>query len=266
MDSSIGDILNNNEPAPEAAVEAPPEAETPVEAVETPPETVERPRGPDGKFIPKGEAEAPAPVESAPPAPTEESHIPIAALKDERSKRQIAEDRARQLEEQLRQLQQPQAQPQAVPDRWEDPEGYDQWLIAQTTETARQAAIEAVQIQRIQQSVASFAADKPDYQEVITLYQQMALQNPGLDQQMKAAENPAKFAYDTAKLQLEIQQYGSLEGLIEARVAARQAEALQSLPAQLPQSTPPTISSDRSVGARSGPAWSGPAPISDYLK
>ena len=70
MEQSIGDILSGNEPepTPEAAeVEATPEVQTEQ------PETVERPRGPDGKFIAKEETGVetpPAPEAAEPVTPT----------------------------------------------------------------------------------------------------------------------------------------------------------------------------------------------------
>ena len=70
-----------------AALETPPEApESAVAPTETPaPETApERPRGPDGKF-------APAKAETPTPAPAEPGHVPLAAMLDERDKRQALE-------------------------------------------------------------------------------------------------------------------------------------------------------------------------------
>jgi hypothetical protein len=269
-EQSIGEILNGEEPAAETAP-----VEVAAEAVETP--TVEAEpaaqaegpaRGPDGKFISKGEPET---AESAPPAPQEETgNIPIAALKDERSKRQTLESEVAQLREQLNRLQQPQptvqAEPQEAPDQWEDPDGYRDWLIQTARNEAGQAAIQAFNYQRIQTDAAQFRADKPDYEAVIAQFGTMAQSNPGLIEQMQQAASPAKFAYDTAKLELEIRQHGGIDGLIEARLKAREAQAMQGLQAQLPQSAPPTISADRSVGARTGPAWSGPTPLSELLK
>jgi hypothetical protein len=267
-EQDIGDILNGTEPTAEAPpVEAAETVETPPEATETEqPEVaaVERPRGPDGKFIPKGEAQ------TAPPAAQEEpGQIPFAALKDERAKRQAYEAELAELRAQLAQLQQqpaPQAQQeQGPPDRWEDPEGYDRWLVAQATNQATEAAREALVVDRIRLSAEQAKAQHPDYLEKKSVFEQMARHNPMLIEEMKRHPNPAQYAYDVAKTQLELQQYGGLEGLIEARIAARQAEAMQSVQQQLPPSAPPTISGDRSVASRSGPAWAGPTPIGDIL-
>jgi hypothetical protein len=259
-EKSIGDILDGTEPTEEVTEEV-------VETVETPEATeteqpavaaVERPRGPDGKFIPKGEAQ------SAPPAPQDEpGNIPIAALKDERSKRQELERKLAELEQRLSQPA-PQPAQEGPPDRWEDPEGYDRWLIAQATSQASQAADQRFVVQRIQTSAEEAKAKYPDYLDKKSVFEQMAQVNPMLLEEMVRHPNPAQYAYDVARTQIELQQYGGLEGLIEARIKAREAEAMQGLQQQLP-SAPPTISADRSVGARSGPAWSGPRSIDDLL-
>jgi hypothetical protein len=119
-------------------------------------------------------------------------------------------------------------------------------------------------VDRIRLSAEQAKAQHPDYLEKKSVFEQMAQHNPMLIEEMKRHPNPAQYAYDVAKTQLELQQYGGLEGLIEARIKAREAEAMQSVQQQLP-SAPPTISGDRSVASRSGPAWAGPTPIGDIL-
>lgn len=275
--TSLDDILND-EPQTEAPqAEVQPEAEAPEELSASKAqrqklaedEQSDAPaRDEKGRFAPKGEKQPEAeeaPAAEAPPAPQDETgQIPIAALKDERSKRQALEAELQQLRQQFQAMQQPQT-PQVAPDRWEDPEGYDRWLMGQVTAAAEQRAIEAFTYQRIASDAAQFKADKPDYDQVIGVFGQMANVNPGLIEQMKLSPNPAKYAYETAKLQQEIMQHGGLEGLIEARLKAREAEALKAVEQQLPQSTPPTISGDRSVGQRTAQPWAGPTPLGDIL-
>jgi hypothetical protein len=109
--------VETSAPAPEAQAPAPAEAG--------------QPRGPDGKFAPVAAEPAPvapaapepaAPVAAPPPAP-EQTFAPLAALLDEREKRQAAEKRAAELE-QWRQQQEAQARRQPIPDPAEDPQGY----------------------------------------------------------------------------------------------------------------------------------------------
>lgn len=109
----------------------------------------ERPRGPDGKFVAKGETEGTEgeppdmPEElGAPPAPDTAKHrdVPITALLDEREKRQRAEARLEQLEAQQRQWQQQQrrAEPPKVPDALDDPQGFQSFLMNQQLATIDQ--------------------------------------------------------------------------------------------------------------------------------
>lgn len=244
------------EPAPEAPVEAPPAAEAPTEAIETPTDTVERPRGPDGKFIAKGET--PVTPEPAPQEPT----LDHAALIGERRRRQEAEDRIRLLEQQL---QQPQAQqpaaPQGPPDQFEDPEGYTNWLVGRASEAARNEAYQAFQYQRIQMSAEEAKAKLPDYAEKLSVFEHMAAANPQLMQELYRAPNPAEYAYNTAKTQLEISQYGGIDGLIAARVQ----EALKTAPQPAPTPIPDTLADAQSARGTTAEGLTVPT-LDDILK
>lgn len=118
-----------------------------------------QPRDDMGRFAPKSEPapavdaqptapQAPAaeqqPASPPPQDPDAKHHVPLRELKSERTKRQEAEQRAREFEAQLKlmrdlmaqqpQYQQPaQQQPQqpAAPDPYTDPEGYGRYVIAQ---------------------------------------------------------------------------------------------------------------------------------------
>jgi hypothetical protein len=232
---NLDEFLNGNEPEAEAVVAEAPQVETAeaeTESAEAPP--VERPRGPDGKFIPKGEAETPQEVAS--PA-AEEPKLEHPALIGERRRRQEAEAQLQQLQQQLQQAQQPQVQraPANAPDMFEDPEGYTRFIAAQAAEVARHEAYQTFQTQRIAQSAGQFAQSVPDYAEKVQVFQQMVQLNPTLLQELYRANNPAEYAYNTAKTQLEIAQYGGLEGLIKARVE----EALKAQPPAAPTAPSP---------------------------
>lgn len=110
--------------APIAAVE--PVAE-PAPQDEAPAPADDPPRGPDGKFVAKDPATpepAPEPVVAAEPPPAPEpavppGYVPLEAL-------QAVREEVRTLKAQRQPAPQP-AEPQAVPDRYEDPEGYEAW-------------------------------------------------------------------------------------------------------------------------------------------
>lgn len=287
MGKSLDEILNDSEPEAEVTeTEATPEQAHAEEVEELSGKKAEqkrlaedeasnevddRPRDEKGRFAPKGEKQ-PETAGEAPPASEEETgNIPIAALKDERAKRQALEQQLAQMQQYLAQMQQPQPQQQqetTPPDRWEDPEGYDRWLMAQVTQAAEQRAIEAFNYQRIATAAAQFRADKPDYEQAIHAFGQMANQNPGLLAQMQQSPNPAEFAYTTAKQAMEIQSAGSLDAYIQQRaeqLAMERSQQVTQTAQQLP-SAPPTISNSRSVGPRSGQPWQGPTPLDDLLR
>ncbi len=215
---NLDEFFKADEPEVEAEAPETPEVAEAPEAPEAAAST--QPRGPDGKFIPKGETQPEAPAQSAPPAP-EEPQFDHAATIGERRRRQEAEARAAELEQRLAQLEQrfqPQQQPQTAPDMFEDPEGYTRYVAAQAAETARSEAYQQFQTQRIEMSAAQFAPTVPDYADKVQAFQQMVQVNPALLQELYRSPNPAEYAYNTAKTHLEIQQYGGIEGLIKARV------------------------------------------------
>jgi hypothetical protein len=75
----------------------------------------------------------------------------------------------------------------------------------------------------------------------------MAQANPSLMQELYRAANPAEYAYNTAKTQVEINQYGGLEGLIRARVEeALKAQAPAPEPTPAP-SVPDTLADAQSA-------------------
>lgn len=249
----LDEFLNGSE-APVAEIETPeqPQAIETAE-VETPEVTAEEPTGPvrdeKGRFAPKGENTAAEPAPEAASPAAAETPLDHAALIGERRRRQEAEDQLRALQEQLARQQQPQpqiAEPQGPPDRWEDPEGYDRWLVAQAATAARNEAMQAFQHQRIKMTAIEAQNRLPDYTDKIRAFEQMAQANPLLMQQMIEAPNPAEFAYNTAKSHLDIQQYGGIEGLIQARVQ-------EALKAQAPaHPIPTTLATEQSAGGPQG--------------
>lgn len=264
MDQSIGDMLNNVEPE---AVEAPIE-----QAVEAQPETVDRPRGPDGKFVSKEtgvEPTAETAAETVPPTADRLPHAEYVALKDERTKRQQAEDRVREYEQMFAQLNRPQVQPQEEPDMFADPDAFKAHLAKQI----RDDLLNELQPQFQQQRVLSRAemsemqarTKYEDYDAKIEVFKEAIRDNPFLLTQIQQAPDPATFAYNAANKYLEAQQYG---GTSPSR-AQIEAEIRDQIKAELglerPQA-PSTFAGDRSVGARSGPAWTGPLPLGDMLK
>lgn len=245
-----------------------PQAETP-EPVQAEQQTEEQPvegvvsegptRDEKGRFAPKGATEtvenAETPQAASPAA--EEPTLDHKALIGERRRRQEAEDRIRALEEQFARLQQPQVQPQqqqGPPDRWEDPDGYDRYLIEQAAHYAREQAVHAMNQQRIHQSAVRARGKYEDYDTAHQVFGEMAQRNPVLLDQMLASDDPAEFAYSEAKSEMDIRQHGSIEALIEARVAQRLAAAP---PAPAP--IPDTLADAQSSRGSSGQSFTAPS-------
>ena len=117
----------------------------------------------------------------------------------ERHKRQLLEQQYRQTAEK--------------PDFWEDPEG----LLAQRDQAIRQE----MRSQFLNMSENMARSQFGDYDEMRDKFLAMAEQNPALGAQMHRAENPALFAYETAKKTMQLDQFGSFEQAVEQEVQAR---------------------------------------------
>jgi hypothetical protein len=275
MERSLDDLLSDE---PAEAVEAAPQ-EAPTETAE--PETIGQPRDESGRFASKEEtgAETPQETPAEPVSPTEqkaelrpEEHP---ALIGERRRRQEAEDREREkdariasLERQFQSMQQPpqahqpqhRQMPQEKPDRYEDPDGHDAYLIAQ----ARQAALADYNALRLNQAERAAMQKHPDFREKLDAFQQAAMLNPALINEMIEAHDPATFAYERGSMALEVQRYGSVDALLAAEKAKWEQEARAAMPAPT-AALPSTTATDGSVGGRTGPAWAGPVPLDQLL-
>lgn len=260
--TSLDTIFNdtNEQPAAEAA----PVVETPQEQ----PEAEARPRNPDGTFASKGEtASLEEPGASPAPEIITEPTLEHPALIGERRRRQEAERERDELRQALaKNPPQQQTQPQAEgpPDRWEDPEGYDEWLINQATERAASTAEQRFQ-QRLLDSSEQIARSKyADFDDKLGKFQELAGMNPRLVQQMLTAPDPAQFAYDYATKATQVEQYGTVD--LDALRAKLREEIMAEETAKLPRPTiPNSLANERNVGTRSGPAWAGPKSLADIL-
>lgn len=132
--------------------------------------------------------------------------VPLAAVQDERTKRQEAEKQRIEAEAKARayemvinnQSASQQQAPEQV-DYYENPEAYTQQRIDHALQKQRQSNINALRDMAI--------AAIPDYQEKEDLFVQAAQQDPNLSQQALNSDNPALFAYQYAKQQQEAKKY-----------------------------------------------------------
>lgn len=197
----IDDILNGNEPTVET-----PEVETVETPEETPaePEKAEQPRGPDGKFLPKGE------TEDAPPASNEYDGKATLA---ERRKRQEAEQRLAELEAKLQQLQNP---PQPAPDMFENPEGWQNHFGGQI----RQQASQEASFNSLLNTSEMLCRDKyDDFDEAKAKFMELAEANPVLAQQALSDPHPWRKAYTLVKNHEKMEALGATDTVsLEARL------------------------------------------------
>lgn len=281
MDDRTLDDLLSDEPTTEAS-----EPEAPST------ETSERPRDPaTGKFVSASDPgdENPEPAqqatEAAPPAASQDEpgHIPVAALRDERQRRQTAEEEARKNAEQLRQYeayfqslqQQQQPQPQA-PDPNEDFAGWlnwrDQQIAAQIRDTIMQEVTQYGDqfrtTTRAEVSELQARQRHQDYDQVIDgSFKEAVAANPFLVSQLAQAQDPAEFAYNAGKQWAASKAYGSEAPPSRDEIVAQvRAEIMAELGVPQSQRTAPSsLASERSVGTRSAPAWPGPPTLNELL-
>lgn len=163
---------------------------------------------------PPVEPETETGVTGVPPAPESDPvapHVPVAALLDEREKRQA-------LEQELAAYRQNQI---ARPDANEDPEGAVNHM-------------ENIVNARLWELRASLSRDivaqqYSDYAEKETAFLALAEESPQLVTDMMASDNPARFAYDTARKREEWQAMQNIDD-VKARMRAElKAELLGEL-------------------------------------
>lgn len=269
MEKGIGDFLSDeqpSEPTETVAAEPTPEA-APAEPV------AEEPTGPirdeHGRFARKEPTGVEEPAVAQEPVPPTEpvNQLPrdvYEPLKAERQKRQEAEERERlkdarlaELERQFQAMQQPQHQAQPAQTFWdaEDPDGHINALVERRL------------VQRdVERSIIRAKGKYSDFDQVFAEFDQLEKVNPTLTQQAIASDDPAEFAYQTAKKAREVAQYGSIDALIAAERAKWEAEAKAAFQPPVKPVLPSTTAGDTSVGSRSGPAWGGPTAIGDILR
>lgn len=239
--------------------------ETQTDVQETEPETVQEPeqveqeaqsleRDEKGRFAKKGE-------ESASPAPVEKKEeFDGAATIGERRRRQEAEDRIAELERQLQSFQNPPAPP---PSMWEDEKGWQQHFGQQITNEATQfASLNA----KLDMSEMLAGQAHTDFDEKKAVFLELVQSNPELRQTAMQDRHPWEKAYQiatnhTTMQEMQATNMDELRAKIRAEIEAEMGGQAPTRP-----TAPPTLSTQRNVGARSGPEWSGPPSLSDLLR
>jgi hypothetical protein len=201
---------------------------------------------PEVAATPEPVAQVETPATPAPAAPTaaeplEGTHVPLAALKAERDKRQNYERELADLRKQIA-LQQPAA---PEPNFYEAPEQYVQQVVQSERQQMTQALYSALE--------ADARDAHADYDEVLAELNEAARDNPVIRQQVFASPNPAKAAYKLGKQLREMKAMqdpaayrASVEADIRASIKAEQDAAAASKAAAV-AAIPPDLAATRSA-------------------
>lgn len=230
----------------------------------TPEPTSEQPRGPDGKFAPKSpEPEVPRaaettkpadPVPEPAPAPKEQPQpeqqppaqpepqpqpqqaglVPLPAMLDERERRTRAEaenERLRQQIVQFQQQQQPQ-EPPAIPDPYEDPQGYQQFVQRSIRQEALNTRFD------ISEDLARGKYGDQAVDETIAWTQAKSAQSPAFYAELQSQRNPYEFAIQAKRREDAFARLGDGSKL-DAFLAWEAAQAQAGAPNPAPQGQNP---------------------------
>ncbi len=242
-----------------------------------------QPRDEHGRFASTdqtgdGKPDILADQQAAPPAAPQEpqDHIPVAALKDERQKRQQLEAQLQEYQNYFQALQQQQNQPQVqAPDPNVDFNGWLNWRDQQIAAQIRESVMGEVQnygnqvtvMNRAQVSEALARQRHEDYDKVIDGSFSEAVQaNPNIVTLLARDPDPASFAYRTAKQWEQAKSLGNSEPVDRAQIEAQVRAQIMSELGLSNKQAPSSLASERSVSVpRSGVAWGGPTDLGDIL-
>jgi len=252
----LSELLDEPSEAPEVVDTPQPEVEA-----ELPAEEAGRLRDESGRFAKKG-------GEGASPAPEQEPPLEHAAVKGERTRRQAAEKDRDELRAELEAIKQrldasqPKEEPQAPPSIWEDENGalqhYGQRAVSEASLNARLDTSEMLAYQAHE-----------DFDEMKAKFIEMMAVNPALQRQALESRHPWETAYKLAKNAASAQELGAtnieeLRATLREQIMAELQQGATPVPQQQP-AIPPTLTTERNVGARSGPAWAGPKSLEELL-
>lgn len=230
------------EAAPEPDVTPEPEPQPEPEAA-APEPAAEEPKGEEDGSTPEPESNAPM--------------VPIAALQDERAKRQA-------LEQQL-QAAQSQDQPER-PDVFQDPDGAFNHVEQQVTQQVTKVKLDL--------SESMVRSQHEDFDTKLDAFAEAMGKNPALHAEMMAHVNPAQFAYEQGTRELMLNDIGdpvayeqSVRTKIEAEVRATveaEMKAKQEADAKVRESIPESLVDARSTGP-AGAGSVGPTPLGNIV-
>lgn len=228
--------------------------ETEPETGVQPEEPEAQPRDESGKFAPK----EPEPAEP-PSALPKDVYEPLRAVRDENK---TLKEQLEALRREITQQQQPKEPPAPPPSLWEDDQAWQQHFGGQVVNQAVQAASYQNKL-----ATSEFYARKniEGFDQEWQPLNKWLSENPAVAQQAAADYDPWGFAFRAYKNQRTMQELGAtdidqLKAQIRAQVEAEMAAQKPAVP-----NIPPSLSTQRSVSGRTGPAWAGPKPLNELL-
>lgn len=254
--TSLDDILSDNEPEAAPVAEQPQEPEAQAEGPA---------RGPDGKFVAKqpetGVDPQPDTDADTGPPPGKLPQEEYKAIREEREKRQNLERELEALRNTVQQLQQPKEPPPPPPTIWEDEQGWQNHFGQQVVQ---QASLNAT----LNLSELLTRKEHTDFDDMKARFLSMAEQNPAIGEQALSDPDPWGKAYKIAKNAATMESLGATDlDAMRAKMREELLAELQQGQTPVPQAPrlPPSLTGERNVGSRSGPAWAGPRSIDDLL-
>ena len=180
----------------------------------------------------------------------------LAALQDERRKRQELERK-----QEVKKPEKP---------FWEEPEAHFKAIEEQHKSwEQKQAERETINLLRVSELMSR--KEHSDFDQMIDHFGRMVQEIPGLHAQWLQAPDPAEFAYKTAKQHRDLQEAGNIDTLRENIRKEERLKVEQELKAKEEklkkerEDLPPTLSDARGTKQQKT-VWSGPTTLDDVLK
>lgn len=262
--ASMEDILTGSADKPVEPKEEPKEEKQEQEAAVETPEAKPEEKPQEGDSVSTEEIAPKGKEETAPPA-VEKHNIPIAALLDEREKRQT-------LQRELEELKKTQAPKEEATDFFEDPEG--------ALKARDQAFEEKILQNKLEMSQAMAKESHPDFDELLGKFNKAMEADETLKGRAKVIWNdalsqphPALSVYNAVKHELTVQELSDpdeyrkkIEAEIRAEIAKEEKAPGDKTEKAATPDIPESLADERSVGSRKGPEWTGPTPLGEIIK
>lgn len=200
----------------------------------------------------QAEPEVAEPEEKPAKTPDQQT-VPLAALQEERQKRQELERRIQRVEST-----QPKPEPTPAPDVFDDPEGYTKHVRQSVDQTVRTARLDMSEDmarmhygdETVDAALAAIEprAGSPEHQAILN------------------NRNPYRALVEWHRSQVAAAEIGDPAAWKEAERARIKAEVEAELAVRQTRGKPaPSLADQPNLGARRGPEWSGPKPLDELF-